>query len=477
MRPLVLGLLLAGATLAQDDLGTRIDGICAQWDRDDCPGLSIAVLHDGEVIFAEGYGLASLEQERPITPETIFHVASVSKQFTAFALCLLQADGKLSLDDEVRAHLTEVPDFGQPLTLKHLLHHTSGLRDQWESLAIAGWRLDDVITTEHVLTFVRHQRELNFAPGSAHLYCNTGYTLAGEVVKRVSGQPFPEFCHERIFEPLGMSRTHFHDDHEHVVVGRADSYRRTPAGFDRAVLSYANAGATSLFTTPRDLLRWLENFDQHRVGGAEVQEWMRERYTLSNGRLGSYALGVMYGNHRGRFHLSHSGGDAGFRSYVVWLPEEKLGVAVLSNLADVNPPGIANQIIDLVLPPEESPQEAGVEDDGPAAELPVQLPAPTEGGVARDLAPYAGRYWSEELGTFYDIEVADERLRVHHRRHGSFDLRAFRDDEFRSEVWFFRRLRFERAENDSVTGLRLDGGRVRNLWFERRPLPEAEDGR
>jgi CubicO group peptidase (beta-lactamase class C family) len=196
LRLLGSALLLSVALpyAAQDDLGGRVDALFARWDRSDSPGASVSVVHKGEVIFSDGYGLASLEQGTHITPDTIFHVASVSKQFTAFALCLLADEGALGLDDPVRAHLAEVPDFGAPLTLRHMLHHTSGLRDQWEGLAMAGWRLDDVITTQHVLTFVEHQKELNFPSGSEHLYCNTGYTLAGQVVARVSGESFPEFC-------------------------------------------------------------------------------------------------------------------------------------------------------------------------------------------------------------------------------------------------------------------------------------------
>lgn len=317
MPRVVLALLLLAPLAplsAQEDLGARIDPLFARWDVPGSAGASVSVLHHGEVVFSEGYGEASLEQGTPNTPDAVFHVASVSKQFTAFALCLLQADGVLSLDDDVRSHLPEVPEFGAPIRLKHLLHHTSGLRDQWEALAMAGWRLDDVITTEHVLTLVANQRELNFPTGTEYLYCNTGYTLAGQIVARATGGSFPDFCRERIFEPLGMTRTNFHDDHRHVVRGRADSYRRTEDGYERAVLSYANAGATSLFTTSRDLLRWLENLGDGAVGGEAVQAWMRERYVLADGTRGAYALGLLHGEHRGRPTLSHAGGDAGFRS-------------------------------------------------------------------------------------------------------------------------------------------------------------------
>jgi len=198
---------------ASESVESKVDKIFSEWDKWDSPGASLAVLKAGQIIYKRGYGCAQLEYNIPIVPSTVFHVASVSKQFTAFAAALLANRGKLSLDEDIRKYLPEVPDFGKTITLKHLIYHTSGLRDQWEALAIAGWRLDDVITKEHILKLVRNQRELNFAPGEEHLYCNTGYSLLAEIVARVSGQSFPDWTAENIFKPLGMSNTHFHDDH------------------------------------------------------------------------------------------------------------------------------------------------------------------------------------------------------------------------------------------------------------------------
>ena len=209
----------------------KLDEIFDEWNRVDAPGVAVSVVRDGKVIYERGLGAANLEYDVPITPSTVFHVASVSKQFTALAVLLLARDGKLSLDDDIRKHLPEVPDFGRTITIRHLLTHTSGLYDQWEALAIGGWRLDDVITTEHVLQLVRHERRLNFEPGTRQLYCNTGFTLAAEIVARVSGRSFREYTQQAIFAPLGMSSTHFHDDHELIVKNRAYSYTSTPGGF------------------------------------------------------------------------------------------------------------------------------------------------------------------------------------------------------------------------------------------------------
>lgn len=214
--------------------GERVDELFFAWDRKDTPGASVAVAKDGEILYKKGYGMANLEYDIPIGPSTIFHIASVSKQFTVFSILLLEDWGLLSLDDDIRKHIPEVPDFGTTITLRHLASHTSGIRDQWNLLAMAGWRLDDVITKEHVLKLVSRQKDLNFEPGEEFLYCNTGFTLLAEVVARVSSQSFADFTRENIFEPLKMNNTLFYDDHEKIVKNRAYSYYQDSTGNKKA---------------------------------------------------------------------------------------------------------------------------------------------------------------------------------------------------------------------------------------------------
>ena len=372
LRPAALAVaLLAGCGGAEDpgssyNLARGIDAVFADLDRPGAPGAAVSVIRDGEILYSRGYGYAQIEHGVPVTPNTVFHVASVSKQFTAMAVTLLAAEGALSLDDPVQAHLAFVPEFEHPVNVRQMIHHTSGIRDQWQLLGISGWRLDDVITTEQILGLMSRQRELNFVPGSEYLYSNMGYTLLAETAAAVSGTSFPEFTAERIFRPLGMERTHFHDDHEHLVPDRAYSYRpvatdededEAEAGsgegmgpeYTKAVLSYANAGATSLFTTADDLARWLDNFRHETVGGPGVMEMMKTRGVLNGGDTIPYAHGLGIGDHRGLRTIGHGGADAGFRTQAIWYPEANVGVVVLTNVANGNPGGRARQVAEVVL--------------------------------------------------------------------------------------------------------------------------------
>lgn len=357
---LALLVLPLAAVAAEDEVASQLDQLLKNSCQATAPGFSVAVVQHGKLVYEKGYGLANLEYDVPVTPQTIYHIASVSKQFTAMAVVLLEEDGKLSLEDDIHKYLPELPDYGHAVTIRQLLQHTSGIRDQWQTLALAGWRLDDVITQEQILRVLFRQKELNFVPGTRHLYSNGGYTLAAEIVSRVSGKPFPDFCRERIFEPLAMTHTHFHMDNRRIVHDRAYSYSKDGDSYQAEPLNYANAGATSLFTTAPELARWLDNFREPKVGGGRAIERMQEQAVLADGTKIDYVLGLGIGNHRGLKTISHSGGDAGYRSFVVWFPEPELGVAVLTGLASFDVGGtaykVANALLRDKLAPEKKPK-------------------------------------------------------------------------------------------------------------------------
>jgi CubicO group peptidase (beta-lactamase class C family) len=348
--------VLSALAAENEDLAKRLNPIFEEFDRPDTPGMSVAVIDNGKLTFSRGYGSAQLEYNAPITTQTKFHVASVSKQFTAMAIMLLEADGKLSLDEEVQKYLPWVPHFNQPVTVRQLVNHTSGIRDQWELLTMAGWRFDDVITMNDIRTMMKRQTELNFDPQSDISYSNMGYSLLADIVAEVSGKSFLDFTQERIFKPLGMKHSHFHLDHEEIVPGRSYSYQRDENGqLKKSVLSYANVGATSLFSTPEDLVLWLDNFRTHKLGSEQVFANMLKVPSLSNGEsailsgYGGYAGGLLFGDYRGLKTIGHGGADAGFRSNIQWFPEHNIGIAVTTNLASGDPGGHLNKVADLVL--------------------------------------------------------------------------------------------------------------------------------
>ena len=353
MKYVILVLLFPFVVNAQqlpDSTIKKIDNIFKNYDSN-TPGCAVAIMRKGEVIFKKGYGMATMEFNAPISSSTIFHIASESKQYVAFCMLLLEQQGKLSVNDDIRKYLDYVPDFGKKITIKNLIHHTSGLRDQWQLLANAGWQLDDVITQDHVIKLVSKQKALNFPPGEEMLYCNTGYTLMAEIVKKTSGLTLRQYCDSFIFKPLGMNNTHFHDDYREIVKNRAYSYSpKREGGYQNAVLSYSIVGATSLFTTVEDEIKWLRNYETGQVGGKALIERMYETGVLSDGKKLKYAFAISIDEYKGWKYIGHGGGDAGFRTYACRFPEQELGIVVFSNLGTINPTMLSFRIADAFLP-------------------------------------------------------------------------------------------------------------------------------
>lgn len=376
----------------------QVDELFAPYTLEETPGTAVAVVRNGAIEYQKGFGMANLEYGIEVTPQTVFHVASLSKQFTVFSVLLLEREGELSLDDDIRKYIPEVPDFGKTITLRHLASHTSGLRDQWDLLSMAGWRMDDVITTEHILKMVSRQEKLNFEPGEEFIYCNTGFTLLAEVVARVSGVSFADFTRTRIFEPLQMNNTLFYDDHEKIVENRAYSYYPEGTGFKKSPLNFANVGATSLFTTVEDLSLWTLNFADAKVGNPEIFKIMNTPAVLNDGRTFGGALGQFVGQYKGVDEIQHGGADAGFRSFLTRFPKESLSVIVLSNEASFSADRMAHEVAEIYLGnavQNTEPRIADVEVDLQAAGDTIQ--------VAPDvLNAYIGEF---ELDLNYTVKV------------------------------------------------------------------------
>ncbi|MDP5150883.1 serine hydrolase domain-containing protein [Rheinheimera baltica] len=337
------------AATAQKNAAEKVDQYLARWASTTLPGLAVAVVKDGELVYSKGVGLANLEYGIPITPDTVFEVASISKQFTAFSILLLADEGRLSIDDEITKYLPELSDLGHKITLRQLLHHTSGLRQQGVLLEIAGWQSDDIATQAQALKLLSMQKDLNFTPGEMFEYSNSGYFLLAEIVSRVSGQSFAEFTQNRIFKPLGMTNSAFPANYRAVIKNKAYSYRRTINGFAKSVLLSDMVGSTGLTTTVKDLAKWAVNFEQPKVGNLAVIQQMKTPNVFNNGETINYAFGQVIDKHRGIEAMGHGGTIAGYRTFLLRMPGEKLSVVVLANMPYLNPLNIAYDIADFYL--------------------------------------------------------------------------------------------------------------------------------
>src|SRR5580704_9413692 len=336
-------------TLPQEMTG-KIDSLFSQWARTSSPGCAVGVVRNDSLIFSKGYGMANLEYGVSITPETIFHIASVSKQFTAYSILLLERQKKLSLDDDIHKYLNWFPDLKEKITIRNLLNHTSGIRDQWELLAIAGTRLDDVITQDQIIKILSKQQALNFKPGTDWSYSNSGFTLLAEIVKSVSGQTLRQFTDSAIFKPLGMKNTHFHDDYTEIVPNRSYSYFATGKDhYANAVLNYSNVGPSSLFTNIDDMSKWIMNFYDPVVGDAiEIQE-LTDPVIVNGVKQRNYAKGIVADSIYGQKRYQHGGVDAGYQTFVSVFPRLKMGFIVFSNLGDVNVQRKNEQLTSLLI--------------------------------------------------------------------------------------------------------------------------------
>ena len=462
-KRLILCLVLALVTLtvslvanalafpSADSLAARVDSLILPQIKPGGPGCSIAVIRDGETVFERGYGLANLDWAIPNRPATVFHIASVSKQFTAACIVLLAEDGKLSLDDDIRSWLPEIRDYGQRITIRNLINHTSGIRDFESLMLAAGMRYDIAWEPRQIFDFIVRQQALDFAPGEKHSYSNSGYILLAEIVRRASGLTLGHFAEQRIFKQLGMKNTFYYEKLYQVVKNRAMGY---DYDFDHMVYTAGQCdtytlGPGSVYTTVEDLALWDRNFYNNRIGGPHFLETMVSRPALSNGDTLNYACGLEYGTHRGLPTLSHSGWWAGYLSYMVRFPEQRTTVILLANsTSDVHPSMNCMKIADIYLYDQFPP------DNRPAPEKKPEPPAKHIEAVVNPAVydQYTGRY---EVGDFVFVISRDgERLMGQFSGQVRFQLFPESDSTF-----------FLKIDEAQVKFRRDETGRVnRLLW-------------
>jgi len=340
---------LVNAQLA-DSLAKKVDIIFSEYANPNSPGCVLAILKDGKTIYKKGYGMSNLEYNTPIRSSSIFNIGSISKQFTAAAIVMLSLEGKLSLHDDIRKYIPELPDFGHTITLNHLMHHTSGLREIFGLLRLAGWREDDVLTQNDVLSLLQRQKNLNFFPGDEYQYCNTGYMLLAIAVERITGVLFRKYVDSVFFKPLGMNSTHIHDDYTEITPNRTSGYAKDKNGKWTISIGENNVyGASNLFTTVEDLSKWDENFYTGKVGGAAFINAMQRTDSLNDKTPQTYASGLNIFTYNGYRTVEHSGADFGYRSYFIRFPQQHFSIIVLANLANITAFSHAAKVVDLFL--------------------------------------------------------------------------------------------------------------------------------
>ena len=476
----VTGLALAFGCASQDDPHAdretgddtaAVDAVFAVWDSQGSPGCALAVAQAGILLYSRGYGYANLDYDIPITPQTVFDIASVTKQFNAASLSMLALEGKLSLDDDVRKWLPELPEYEWPITLQHMLHHTSGLRDYLNLFPLAG--RDDYYPISHaqILAMMSRQRALNFPPGDRYEYSNTAYMLLAQVLERAAGKTFGELARERIFEPLGMEGSLLYDNREEIIPRRATGYDRTVDGHVRILHNdnFDVAGDGQMYSTVEDLLRWDEYL--HGDEKPEIHSMMLTEGHLNNGDPISYAQGIRLDEYRGLRTVGHSGSSWGFRTELVRFVEPRLSIAIACNLDSADPEILAQRVADHYLADQLGPAgDEAADADDPVAESafePLTLSSDQR-------AEFVGAYFSPELDATYRFALLDGGLVVRIEQELPIEVAAVAEDRFefsfQPKGWSDAQpvsLEFDRNRSGDITGFGLSAGSERGIAFER----------
>ena len=394
---------VAQSTKAQNDLSLaeKIDALFAQWNKPNSPGCALAVVKDGQVLYKRGYGIANLDYDIPISSKTVFNIASVSKQFTAMSIALLARQGKVSPDDDIRKYLPEMPRYSAPITIRQLLHHTSGVREYSHLMQLAGIRFQDA-SADEIYKILTRQKELNFNPGDEYVYSNSGYFLLARIVQRVSGKTLRQFAEENIFKPLGMSSTRFHDDTSEVIKNRATGYSsRRDGGFAVESTTSDSVGDGGLLTTIDDLILWDRNFDHNSLGGGQdlIHEVLT-RGTLNNGARIDYGFGLDVETYRGLNEFGHGGAFNGFGADMVRFPDQRFAVFCLCNISNGELGRLTRQVADIYLAGEFKAVSSTAGSPEPKV---VQVSEP-------ELAAVAGSYFNFANNNFRRLYVKNGKL-------------------------------------------------------------------
>jgi len=450
----------------------QVDRLFATWDKSGSPGAAIGIIKDGRIIYARGYGMANLEYDIPNTPQTVFRIGSTSKHFTAMGIALLIEQGMISLDDDIRLYLPELPAYQWPIEIRHMLHHTSGLRNYEVLMMLAGRDGETYkvpfYTDEEAVQMIARQKALNFKPGERYSYSNSNYFLLAEIIGRVSGMKTSEYARKFLFEPLGMSHTHFHDDVSVIVKNRASGY--SPAeggGFRINMTQLEQIGTGSIYTTVEDFYKWDQNFYNNKLGkgSQSLIEMVETPGILNNGESADYGFGLNITRLYGLRTIGHGGSFVGYRSYYLRFPDQKFSVVILANQGPFPDYEIAREIALIYLKDqftepldiEQSNYRDGADQSGQGTQA-ITLSSDQR-------KQYLGTYFSEELDAFYTLFEEGDSLVLRVGRYYTAELTASESDRF---AWEFGTLEFQRDADDRISGFLLHAGPIRNINFNRK---------
>ncbi len=468
-------LALGHHTQAQTDkiASVKIDSIFSSY-HSKSPGVAVAIVKDGKVIFKKGYGMANLNYNIPITTQTVFDIASVSKQFTAFAIYLLENEAKISLEDDIKKYIPELPAYAGTIKIKHLLAHTSGLRDYGALTSIAGYYITDIATTAQLLKMMNKQRGLVFTPGTMYKYCNAGYVLLTEIVQRTTGKTFAAYTNEKIFTPLGMSNTLFCDDYQLVIKNKAESYEKIKNQYYHRPSLSTTPGPSGLLTTVEDLAKWALNFERPIVGDQKLIDRFNEVSYLDNGqkvfvRMDEgdsifYAKGQFVTNYRGVKRIGHGGHTAGFRTFLGRFPDQRLSIIHLSNDEHNEDLGGRYNIADFYI------NESFLQKKAMTSSETTTIRNTTTNAAKNfsiQLTEFEGTYFSDELDARYYLEVNNNQLVMKHIRLDDIVLKRTGENKFTGSGpnTFYFEINFTRNTTGIVNGFTITNWGVTNLQF------------
>lgn len=505
----------------------KIDALFSNWQQGLCPGGQVLVLQKGQVIFEKCYGFANLETRSPVTPDTIFHVASLTKPFTAMCIMLLQERGLLNIHEDVRKYVPDMIGFSEPLTVKQLLNMVSGLRGYYEMMFLQGRNPEDHYAQAEIRRLVSRQTKLNFQPGSEFVYTNANYMMLATIVERLSGQTLNEFATENIFKPLGMDKTFIRDDPHRIIPDKANSYHDDGYAFRNAFLTFGIYGGTSLHSCTRDVVKFLDQYRQPTLISRETLEEIALDFPMVAGKQSHYGGGIMT-ELIGEYRAYHHGGvNAGYRSIGLVVPEKELIVAILSNTYNIPVVPIGKEIVKIVLDVPKKPEnrlENYIEDscsleniDGlyrcntrdefydvrvraGKVYLDGDYMAPVDGNRFRhgrrnvmlavtknglvtkhgavideltrleeipdpdQLQQCPGQYYCDDMQSHYEIVAQDGKLYMDHLRHGRKQMYRFEGDHFFFDSFH---VHFCRNSDNQITGYLVSSPHLRNVEFRK----------